>query len=315
MLDSILNPYYLYILSLILINILLSLSIYITLATGQLSLGNAGFMGIGAYSTALLTIHLHLPVMAAVILSSLIAGVVGLIVGIPALRLKGIYLAIATLGFGEVVRSLFIHWESVTKGSLGIVNIPQMGNITLEQLKRWRLDPHTIGMPPAFTVNLIIFLILLGCASLIILFFHRQSRSRIGRAFSAIRMDEKAAEAMGINTTYYKVLAMVESAMVAGLAGALFAHTTAYISPADFTYHRSIEILIFAVLGGSEFITGPILGAIILTSLPELLRFLREYRYILYGIILVLIMAFSPQGLYTAFVKRFSARQKEENHP
>lgn len=133
---------------------------------------------------------------------------------------------------------------------------------------------------------------------LIILWFViRQQNSRIGRAFSSIRMDEKAAESMGINLTYYKVLAFAQGAFIAGLAGALYAHTVGYISPSDFSYHRAVEILIFTVFGGSEVVIGSVFGATILTLLPEALRFLSDYRYIFYGIILVILMAVRPQGI------------------
>jgi len=127
MLGEVLNPYYLQVLCFILINIMLALSVYVPLSSGQLSLGSAGFMGIGAYTSALLAIHFELPLYITILVGALLAGVVGIIVGIPSLRLTGVYLAIATLGFGEVIRVFFINWENVTKGSVGLTGIPQLG--------------------------------------------------------------------------------------------------------------------------------------------------------------------------------------------
>ncbi|MBY0120427.1 branched-chain amino acid ABC transporter permease [Bacillus sp. S/N-304-OC-R1] len=297
MLGELINPYYLQVGSFILINIILGLSIYVTLSSGQLSLGNAGFMGIGAYTSALLTLNYDVPIIIGIIAGALAAGLLGLIVGIPSLRLQGVYLAIATLGFGEVIRVFFVNWESVTKGAVGISGIPQMGREVFRVLKDAGFDPASIGLKNNEFVFLTVFIILLIINILVVWFIIRQNHSRIGRAFASIKMDEKAAEAMGINITYYKVLAFVQGAVISGFAGALFAHVMAYISPADFSYHRAVEILIFAVFGGSEVIVGAIFGATFMTLMPEVLRFISEYRYMIYGLILILMMAFRPQGI------------------
>lgn len=297
MLGELINPYYLQVGSFILINIILGLSIYVTLSSGQLSLGNAGFMGIGAYTSALLTLNFDIPIIFGVIAGAIVAGLFGLIVGIPSLRLSGVYLAIATLGFGEVIRVFFVNWESVTKGAVGISGIPQIGREIFRTLKDMGFDPASIGMKPNQFVFLAVFIILLVINIMIVWFIFRQNHSRIGRAFASIKMDEKAAESMGINITYYKVLAFVQGAVISGFAGALFAHVMAYISPADFSYHRAVEILIFAVFGGSEVIVGAIFGATFMTLMPEVLRFISEYRYMIYGLILILMMAFRPQGI------------------
>lgn len=292
-----LNPYHLQVGSFLLINVLLGVSIYITLATGQLSLGNAGFMSIGAYASAVLTTGHGCSIPVGVVSGSLLAGISGILVGIPALRLRGVYLAIATLGFGEVLRVIFINWESLTGGAVGIAAIPQMGRVILTASENAGFSPETLGLRNNQFISLAVFLILLAVTLLAILFFLRLSSSRVGRAYAAIRMDETAAETAGIDTTYYKVLAFSQGAMLSGLAGALFAHATSYISPADFTYHRAVEILVFAVFGGSEVLFGPVFGAMLLTVLPELLRSISDYRYIIYGILLVLMMVFRPQGL------------------
>ncbi len=292
-----LNPYYLQVASFVFINVILGVSIYVTLATGQLSLGNAGFMSIGAYASALLTTRYGVPIPAAIALGALLAAAAGVAVGIPSLRLTGVYLAIATLGFGEVVRVVFINWESLTGGAVGIAAIPQMGRVTLSLLREWGFDPGALGLRDNQFNALTVFAILLVLSALTVIFFARLSGSRVGRAYDAVRMDEKAAEAAGIDTTYYKVLAFTQGAFLSGLAGALFAHTTSYISPADFTYHRAVEILVFAVFGGSEHLFGPVFGALFLTVMPEALRVISAYRYILYGILLVAMMVFRPQGV------------------
>lgn len=297
MLGEILNPYHLQIISFILINIILGISIYITLSSGQLSLGNAGFMGIGAYTSALLTINFEVPLYVSIVLGAIVAGAFGILIGIPALRLSGVYLAIATLGFGEVLRVIFVNWDSVTKGSIGLSGIPHLGRELFQFLKNLGFDPAMLGLKNNQAIYLIVVLVLLVITILIVWFFIRQNKSRVGRAYAAIKMDEKAAEAMGINITYYKVLSFTQGAILAGFAGALYAHVLAYISPADFAYHRAIDILIFSIFGGSEVIWGAIFGATFMTLLPEALRFISEYRYMIYGIILIALMAFRPQGI------------------
>lgn len=313
MLAEFLNPYYLQIGSFILINIILAISIYITLSSGQLSLGSAGFMAIGAYTSALLTIHFDLPIIVGILAGTLVAGICGMIVGVPSLRLSGVYLAIATLGFGEVIRVFFVNWESVTMGAVGLSGIPNIGRELLKFFRDTGFDPSSIGLKNNQFVFLLVLILLLIINICIVWFFVRQNHSRVGRAFAAIKMDEKAAEAMGINITYFKVLSFTQGAILAGFAGALFAHVLSYISPADFAYHRAVEILIFAVFGGSEVILGAIFGATFMTLLPEVLRVISEYRYMIYGLILIFMMAFRPQGIVTESMvqwmkKKFSKR-------
>ncbi|WP_298467940.1 branched-chain amino acid ABC transporter permease [uncultured Psychrobacillus sp.] len=318
MLGEILNPYYLQIISFILINIILGISIYITLSSGQLSLGNAGFMGIGAYTSALLTINFEVPLYLSIVLGAVVAGAFGILIGIPALRLSGVYLAIATLGFGEVLRVIFVNWDSVTKGSIGLSGIPHLGRELFQFFRDLGFDPDMLGLKNNQAIYLIVVLVLLIITIFIVWFFIRQNKSRVGRAYAAIKMDEKAAEAMGINITYYKVLSFTQGAILAGFAGALYAHVLAYISPADFAYHRAIDILIFSIFGGSEVIWGAIFGATFMTLLPEALRFISEYRYMIYGIILIVLMAFRPQGIIDVpvlnWLKRtFTFKRRDSN--
>ncbi|MDQ0272461.1 branched-chain amino acid ABC transporter permease [Cytobacillus purgationiresistens] len=297
MIAELINPYYLQVASFMLINIILGISVYITLSTGQLSLANAGFMGIGAYTSALLTIHFELPIVVGIIAGALVAAICGILIGIPTLRLQGVYLAIVTLGFGEVIRVVFVNWETLTNGSVGISGIPHIGREILSTLQGFGFNPSMLGLQNNQFIFLSIFTLLLLVTIFIIWFFRRQHSSRVGRAFAAIKLDEKAAESMGINITYYKVLAFAQGALVAGFAGAMYAHILAYISPADFAYHRAVEILIFVVFGGSEVIWGPVFGAFFLTLMPEVLRFISEYRYMIYGLIIIIMMAVRPQGL------------------
>jgi len=257
-----------------LIDAALGLSIYITLTTGLLSAANAGFMAIGAYTGALATIHWNTPFIISILVGIVSAGIIGLILGLPVLRLSDVYLAIATIGFGEVVRVIFLNIDKVlgfelTGGPLGLNNIPV-------KTRFW---------------HLLLYLLLL------IYFFIRLSRSRTGRALVAIRRDETVAATMGINVVYYKNLAFMVGAMIAGGAGALAAHLTRFIAPNEFGFARVVDILTYAVLGGFSHWLGPIIGGFILTGLPEVLRFLAGYRAIVNGIILMLAIIYLPNGL------------------
>ena len=302
--DILLNPYYLQIMMFIIINAILGISIYLTLATGQLSLGNAGFMSVGAYASALLTLKAGVPLYMAVPLGGAAACLMAAVIGIPTTRLRGIYLAIATLGFGEVVRVIILNL-TITNGALGLSVIPSMNVMLSKGFTAMGLAAG-IGGISVRQLGTISAILILACILAFLVFFAlRLSTSRTGRAFAAIKADEHAAEVSGIDTRYYKLLAFFMGAFVAGIAGGLAAHITFYIDPKDFAYHRAVEILLFAVLGGSNVVWGPLLGSIILTSLPEFLRFATEYREMIYGGILVIMMAFRPQGLISEDTLRF----------
>lgn len=293
-----LNPYYLQIGSFISINALLGLGVYVTLSTGQLSLGSAGFMGIGAYTSAILTARFHNCIPAGVLFGALAAAMSGVLIAIPSLRLRGVYLAIVTLGFGEILRVAFIRLENLTGGAIGFSGIPKLGGAILDSLKASPAGTRTFSsMTGNALESLLVFAILLCITLMAAAFFALQANSRVGRAFRSIEMDETAAQSMGINVYYYKVLSFTQGAFVSGLAGALYGHVTSYVSPADFTYHRAVEILVYAILGGAGQVMGPLLGASILTTLPEVLRFMSGYRHVLYGAIIVLSMIYRPQGL------------------
>ena len=304
--DEILNGYVLQVVVFSCINIILALSVYMTLCTGQMSLGNAGFMSVGAYTSAILTMQAGLPMPAAIVLGGIMAAVVALIVGIPTTRLRGMYLAIATLGFGEVVRVLALNLK-ITNGALGLSGIPSMAN-TLGDLASDLLDVLDIDTQTGG--QLLMCLVLLIVVVAILWFWRRLVRSRIGRAFAAVKADEHAAELSGIPIVYYKMMSFLFSAFFAGVAGALFAHTANFISPTDFSWHKVVNALLYCVFGGSNVMWGSPLGAVILTVLPELLRDLAEYRDMLYGIMLVALMAFRPDGILSYDVLKRMTRKR-----
>jgi len=250
-------------------NVLLALSIYLTLSCGMLAMANAAFMGIGAYTAALLSTHFDAPFALVLAAGMAAPALVALLMGAPTLRLSGVYLAMATLAFGEVVRIAVINSEDLTGGALGLNGIPQ--------LTQW-------------------WTMLLALAGTLALLW-RLRRARLGRAFEAIKEDETAAGLMGINVSATKLIAFTLGAAIAGLAGALNAHLTFFIGPGEFGFDRGVEILTMAVLGGIQNLLGPTLGALIVTLLPEALRSLRDYRLAVNGMILVLIVLFLPRGL------------------
>ena len=211
----------------------------------------------------------------------LAAGLSGLLVGLPTLRLSGTYLSIVTLGFGEIVKTVAMNWDPVTNGTLGVKNIP---------------SPSVFGYKLTIANNGLYYL-MLAMLLLTALFCYAVCKSRTGRAFLAIKTDEMAGIMMGINVTYYKVLAFVLSAVISAAAGALYAVMIGYIDPNTFTFDVSTLILSIVILGGMGTIRGMFLGAAILISFPEVSRSLMDYRFVVYGLILVIMMRFRPQGL------------------
>lgn len=294
---SLLNPYYLQIGTFILINAILGISVFITLASGQFSLGAAGFMSVGAYTSALLTMKLGLPMPLAVFAGGVVAALVGALIGLPTTRLKGLYLAIATLGFGEVVRVVFLNMK-ITNGALGLNGIPSLSISLATVLNNFGLI-DALGLDFQVAGQIASVIVLLILVIIITRFWLKLDNSRVGRAFAAIKGDEHAAELTGIDVVKYKMVAFVYSSFLAGIGGALYAHATFFINPGDFAYSRVIDILLFTVFGGSNVIWGPILGSTVLTLLPEVLRFMADYRDTVYGIMLVVLMAFRPDGILT----------------
>ena len=263
-------------------NALLALSIYLTLSCGMLAMANAAFMGIGAYTSAVLTMTYGLPFPLAMLAGMAAPALMAFVIGKPTLRLSGVYLAMATLAFGEVVRIALLNAESVTGGALGLNGIAQ--------LTQWWHVP----------VALLVTLALLW----------RLRRSKVGRAFESIKEDETAAGLMGIDVAAHKMLAFVLGGAIAGLAGGLNAHLTFFIGPNEYGFDRAVDILTMTILGGINSLTGPIVGAVILTLLPELLRSFKDFRLVVNGFILVLIVLFLPKGIWdpARFRQLFSQR-------
>jgi branched-chain amino acid transport system permease protein len=284
------------------IHVIAAYSFYAPFKTGQVSLGQAGFMAIGAYASAILTQKFGVPFAAALIVGGIAAGIIGIAVGFPALRIKGIYLLLLTLGFAEIISVIALSWDYVG-GAQGFRNISY--------------NP--------FTLEYVIAIILV-----LLFVFSRLERSSLGRSMDSIHQDETAAEVMGIDVVRTKLLAFGLGAFIAGLAGALYAHQATYMDSTTFNIMLAVEILMFVVIGGGSTFWGPLLGAAVLNAIPEVLRSLREWleliplawtnfypvnraydalhgfldfenakRLIAYGVILILMMIWRPDGLLT----------------
>lgn len=284
------------------INIIAAFSFYLPFKTGQVSLGQAGFMAIGAYVSGIVTLKWGLPIPLGFAIGGLAAAVIGLGVGFPALRIKGIYLLLLTLGFSQIVQVVALTWE-YTGAANGFQNIP-------------------------FEASTIYYV--LGINLVLLLFFHRLERSSLGRSMVAIHSDEDASELMGVDTVRIKLLAFSLGAGLGGIAGALYAHMTTYVDSTTFNVLLSVQILMYVLVGGGGVFWGPVLGACVLTLLPEVLRSIRdlmelippswteappwngiyewayefldfenEKRLIFYGLILIFMMTVRPQGLLT----------------
>ncbi|MDF9760383.1 MULTISPECIES: branched-chain amino acid ABC transporter permease [Peribacillus] len=263
-----LNPFYQNTLMFIGINIILAASLHLIIGiTGQFSIGHAGFLAVGAYASAVMTMKLDMPFVAALIVGGLAAALAGLIIGIPSLRLKGDYLAIATLGFGEIVRIV-------------LLNIDYVGGASGMQVS------HLTTWPWVFASVIVTIIVIRNFTS-----------STHGRACISIREDETAADSMGINTTYYKVVAFAIGAFFAGIAGGLYAHNFYIIQPSNFGFLKSFDILILVVLGGLGSLSGAVLAAILLTVVTTFLQDYPETRMIIYSLVLIVMMIYRPQGL------------------
>ncbi len=285
-LPRVVNPYHFQILMLIGINVVLAVSLNLVNGfTGQFSIGHAGFMAVGAYASAMFTIKLGQPMVAsmhgvplpvaqglallmALVAGGLLAAAAGWLVGLPSLRLRGDYLAIVTLGFGEIIRVVILNVD-VIGGARGLPGIPAYAT----------------------------FFWVFGAVAAVIALARNLAHSSHGRALFAIRDDEVAAEALGVDTTSYKVLAFVLGAFFAGVAGGLFAHFLSYLNPSSFTFLKSIEVIAMVVLGGMGSISGSVIAAIVLTLMPEVLRSLKDNRMVIYALMLIVLMITRPQGL------------------
>jgi branched-chain amino acid transport system permease protein len=276
------------------LNGLLALSVYTTLSCGQLSLAQAAFMAIGAYASAILTFHTRVPFALNLAVATLLPALVAVPLGLPVLRLKGVFLAIATIGFGEVVRIFFVNLD-FTNGALGLTAVPQRTSI-------WMIYAALGG-------------------ALFVLWRIRGSRA--GHALEAIREDEPAARTMGIDAARYKLAMLALGASFAGLAGALEAHYTYMVAPGTYSFTRVVDMLVYAVVGGTSVFYGPVVGATFLTALPEILREVSArvglapgpLRLFVNGAVLLLVILFLPEGI-SSLPRRVRAwlRSRREAH-
>jgi len=271
---KVINRYYQGIMIACMINVILATSL--NLATGflgQLALGHAGFMAVGAYTAAIITKTTGMPgtvqLLVSLLMGGVVAGLMGVVIGIPALRLRGDYLGIITLGFGEIIRVLIFNLQ-ITGGARGMKGIPKLAGF-----------------------NLVFWMTVL-----IVFTLYAITQSKQGRAIKSIREDEIAAEAVGIPTVNYKLLGFVVAAFFAGVGGGLYAHYMTVLDPKTFNFMKSVEILVIVVLGGMGSLTGSVVAAIGLTILPEALRSFSDYRLLLYSALLIVMMIFKPGGFF-----------------
>jgi branched-chain amino acid transport system permease protein len=307
MLDRLVDGYTLSVLIFAGINVIAAYSFYVPFKTGQVSLGQAGFMAVGAYASAVATQKFAIPFPLALLFGGLFAGLIGVLVGFPALRIKGVYLLLLTLGFAEIISVIALSWDYVG-GAQGFRGI--------------RYNPYTLDYVIVIIVALIFF-------------FSRLERSSLGRAMDSIHQDETAAEVIGIDVVRIKLLAFGLGALIAGLAGALYAHQATFMDSTTFNILLAVEILVFVVVGGASTYWGPLFGAVVLNAFPEVLRALREWlellpvqwvdfypmnavysflrefldfenakRLIAYGIILIVTMILRPNGILTRDLMR-----------
>ena len=263
-----------------LVNIILALSIFITLYTGIFSLANIGFMAIGAYSGVICTQTIGLPLWVGLLAGMTAAGIGAYLLGLPILRLHDIYLAIATIGFGEIVRILVLNFDNIVSAVSGQAVVLTGGALGLK------------GIPKITqTWHLLVFIVL------VVWILERSAKSRFGRALRAIRQDELIASGMGIDVVKMKTAVFILSAVLAGAAGVFSGHLTRIISPGVYSFSRVVDILAYAVFGGTVTWLGPVVGAGILTAIPEMARPLKAYNQVFNGIILLLVIVYLPNGI------------------
>jgi branched-chain amino acid transport system permease protein len=263
---------------------------------GQISLGHAAFYGLGAYASAILCVHWHWSPWLALPVSLLITALVAFLVGVPTLKLSGYYLGMGTLGFGMIFHVLFREWSALTGGASGLVGIPplKLGKMALSS-----------GRGYFYLVWFTVLLCFVLCNRLV--------NSRVGRALRAIHDSERAALAVGVDTSRLKLMVFVFSAVIAALAGFLYAHLVSFISPSSFDFIMSVRLVTMVAIGGMASIWGSLLGASVLTLLPEWLHVFADYEMVVYGLILMVIMIFLPQGLTRGILDLYGHGQRLRN--
>jgi branched-chain amino acid transport system permease protein len=291
------NFFYLQLLTIIGINTLLALGLNMLMGyAGQISLGHAAFYGIGAYTTAILTVNYGINPWIALPCAIFLAILVALIVGLPTLKLTGYYLGMGTLGFGMIVHIIFREWSSLTGGASGFMGIPPL-----------EIGPISF-FPPRNYFYLVWFTVLVS-----FVFCKRLIKSRIGRALRAIHDSENAAKAVGINTRNIKLEIFVFSASLSAVSGFFYAHMVSFISPESFSFLVSVKIVTMVVIGGMASIWGSLLGASLLTMLPEWLHSFSDFEMVVYGLILMLVMIITPQGLTRGILDIYERSRATKN--
>ena len=283
-----------------LLRVAIMVGVYVVLAsslniiigfTGMFSLGHGAFYGIGAYTSALLAVNFGMTFWLSMPLGGILAAAVGAFLGLSTLHLRHTFLVFGTLAFGEIVRIIILNWNSLTRGPRGIPGVP---------------PPEAFGF--VFDGYVAYYYLMFVFTVLVIFLIYRLYKSRIGRAFLALREDERAASSMGVNVFGYKVLAFTLACFFAGLTGAFYAHLATYISADQFGIMESFLILSMVAIGGTGSILGPILGGVLLMLIPEIFRFLAEYRMLFYGVVLILVVVLKPEGI--AGIKAFFPREE-----
>ena len=293
------NTYHFQVLIFIGINTLLALGLNLLMGyAGQISLGHAAFYGLGAYTSGVLTAHWQVSPWLALPAALLLAAAVAWVVGLPTLRLSGYYLGMGTLGFGMIVFIVFREWASLTGGASGLVGIP----------------PLTLGPLPLYEPQAYFFLVW-GIVLAAMVLSRRLIDSRVGRALRAIHDSENAARAVGVNTHGYKLQVFVYSAVLAALAGFLYAHFICFISPGSFGFMVSVRLVTMVVIGGMASIWGAVFGAALLTLLPEWLHAFADFEMIVYGLILITVMIFMPQGLTRGLIDAYARFKRKPAKP
>ena len=278
------------------LNIILALSVFATLMVGQFSLAQVGFWSIGAFVTAILTTMHGVPLYSALLLSAIICGFIGMLLGYPCLKIKGIYLTLATVAFAEVVRVFFnnlnyqIEIDDRVVGPLGA-----LGFRGVKVMAAW----------PEIYITL----------SIIILLFILITSSRLGLSINAVREDETAAASLGINVTKVKVAMFMFGAAIAGVGGGLYASFSSYVLAENFSFHMALVSIFYVAVGGMYTFSGPIVGAVVLTLLPEIFRFAADYRMILYGVVVIIVVIIFPRGIVDEILYKIEKRSSKRNKP
>ncbi|MBU1208818.1 MAG: branched-chain amino acid ABC transporter permease [Proteobacteria bacterium] len=289
------NNYHLMVLNVAALNIIVVIGLNLLIGyAGQISLGHAAFFGLGAYLSAIFAVTLGLPLWSTIILAMVITGLIAFAIGIPTLKLEGHYLVMATLGFNIITYIVMIQLETVTGGPSGFAGIPRLkiaGFVLDSDLKSYYLLWIVAGGVLLLSLNLI--------------------HSRVGRALAALSHNEIAARCAGVDTENYKVKIFVISAVLASLAGSLYAHYLTFISPGTFSFFYSIQAVTMVLIGGIGSLWGSVCGAILLTVLPEILHAVKEYNVLIYGIVLMVVLIFFPQGLFPAVARVFQKRKDD----